>query len=437
MKKLVWVEGTLLGQQHLQQWDHYHHDRQDFLSRAASPFLWGIKKLIWDEDSIQYGKLIIKQAEVIFPNGWVIKYDSRFELPLSYQLNLEQKNSEEIYLVIPISSYTKGIAGYPNHAGLTGWIGAHQLIFDEEDAEREREVLFAYPNLQLFSSQQDKSLYHSLKIAEIIKKNVNQYSFSENFIPSGVSLDSSYALTAYINFYSELLGAKARLLESRQPQPHTEWRDFLLLQQFTVFIAQLNFLKSCSSLHPLELYKLFIQIITTLSRFNTQPHSDFIIPEYQHHNLTAVFVILDTQLKLLITAIIPSRMSLLTWHRESEWLYTSDHIDSRLFQKNSFYLAVTLDAPIMEWLALFAHQVKVGSRGSIEAIVASALTGVSMVHVQRPPNKLPTKSGYEYFYIEPRGFFWDQIKAEKNLSLFVSETFSKARIELLTIEEDD
>jgi len=430
MKKVVWAEGVLLGQQHLQQWDNYTHERQDFLLKLSSPFLWGIKKLVWDEESLLYGKLMIKHCEVIFPNGGVIKYDSRVETPLSYALTPDHGNCESIYLAMPISDHIKNITGYASQTGLSGWSGAYCCILDEQDADREREVLFAHPNLFLLSSKEDKSVFYSLKIAEVSKKNLGECVLEPAFIPACLAIETSQALMSFLNAKIELITSKINLLQSRRQQCQLQWQEYVLLQLFNNFLPELYFFKAYPQFHPVELYRVCIRLAGALI-------PEISLPMYDHNNLSGVFNNLDKLLKQLIEHAIPSRMAVLQWVRETEFLYTSEHIDSRLFQKNSFYLAVTFDRPVLEWLSRFTHQIKVGARSAIDAIVSSALTGLVLHHIQRPPNKLSVKSGYEYFYLEPKGDFWEQIKAEQSLSLFVSHDFSNAQIELLVVEEDE
>ena len=213
MKKVVWAEGVLLGQQHLQQFDDYHHARQDFLAKLASPYPWGIKKLVWDEESFLYGKLIIKHCEAIFPHGLIIHYDSRVNTPLSYEFTAAHENRESVYLAIPLSDHINDITGYPHQSGLSGWKAEYQTVLDEQDSEREREVLFAYPNLCLLASKADKNLFYVIKIAEVVKKNIGEYSLEKSFIPSCLVLSASDAVMDFLSKHSELLSSKVNLLQ--------------------------------------------------------------------------------------------------------------------------------------------------------------------------------------------------------------------------------
>lgn len=422
MKKVVWAEGVLLGQQHLQQWENYHHIQHEFLAKLISPFWWGIKKITWDEKSLSYGQFILKTCEVIFPNGLYVNYDSRCCTALSYVLTPDHDSSESIYLAIPLSTHIKNITGYPAYVGLSGWLSQYECVLDEYDETREREVLFAHPNLVLLSSKEDKSAFCTIKIAEVRRKNVGEFVSDINFIPACLSLETSEVLVRLMTQQCEWLVSKITLLP-----PGSQYLSLL-----NMFLAELRLLNAVPALHPFELYRWLMRLCGAF--IFTLP--TVVLPHYDAMTLSDVFSRLDQCVKQLVTLAIPAQTISVEWVRETDFLYTAHSIEARLF-KQGFYLAITHALPVMEWLTRFSSQVKVGPRSMIESIVASALTGVTLIHVQHPPDNLPIKSGHEYFYIEPKGFFWEQVKIEQSLSLFVSHDFLDARIELIIVNEDD
>ena len=122
-------------------------------------------------------------------------------------------------------------------------------------------------------------------------------------------------------------------------------------------------------------------------------------------------------------------------HRESDTNYVVDNIDRILFDKNQFYLAVSQESDNLDWIDQFTRQIKIASQQSIDDVLTSALSGVKVTHLQRPPIKLPMKSGYEYFYLEPFGEFWQRVIKDRSLAIFLSQKFYQAKIELILIEE--
>jgi type VI secretion system protein ImpJ len=440
LQRILWAEGILLGQQHFQQWDHYHHARQNFLHHAVAPLHRGIKKLVIDEQALQYGQLIIKQCQAIFSHGLVIDYDARVSPPLNLTLDTSQKALIEIYLAVPLNDFAQGISGYQD-AMNAAWLANYQLITDDFDAERSREILMGHPRLSLLSGEEERSLYATIKILEVMQCSVGHFQCIENFVPPVLNIHSAVYLQNLLRTQIELLSAKSRLLRDRRRQfhaamsefNHSDLADFLLLQLFNSTLPSLQFLLQHPQHHPLSLYQTLIGFLGNLATFSEQQEK--VGADYQHDDLRQTFSALDAWLKTLLESVIPSRMAVLKLKRETDSLYAIDSIDSVMFTKHSFFLAVMFEAASMQWLTQFVHEVKVGARSMIESLVASALPGVKLIHTQRPPNKLPVKAGYEYFYLEPHGVFWEQIKQERTFALFTSTIFTNATIELVTVQE--
>jgi type VI secretion system protein ImpJ len=145
--------------------------------------------------------------------------------------------------------------------------------------------------------------------------------------------------------------------------------------------------------------------------------------------------VLDELLRALIDTVMPTMTSGLVLKRETELLYAVDSIDIMLLENASFFLAVTMDSNDASWFREFPRKVKMGARSDIEMIIASAMPGVTLTHTQRPPNRLPIKSGYEYFRVEPKGEFWDKVVEDRSLALFLTREFAKSSFELITVEE--
>jgi type VI secretion system protein ImpJ len=440
--KILWAEGTLLGQQHFQQWDHYHESRLRASIEAIAPFAIGIQKLIIDETLLITGQLLIKQCQIIFPQGIYIDYDDRYDSSLTLSLLKSVSPLTEIYLCIVLNHSAKNISGYPENNTTNRWLASYETITDDYDAKREREVGFLKPQLILLRGDEDRSNFYSIKIFDLLQEGREKFELSSRFIPQIIHIHSSFVLKELLRAQIELISAKIRLLRDRRKQfradmtefNHSDLADFLLLQLFNHVLPGLEFYFNHSETHPKEYYFHLSAFLNTLSTFSDQ-HEALILPKYDHENLSKIFFSLDDYLKSLLESVIPSRMHILKLIRENDTLYSLDNIDSHVFIKNSFYLAVLFESENIEWLNQFSRQVKIGARSMIESIVASALPGVRLIHTQRPPNKLPVKSGYEYFYLEPIGVFWEQIKTERTLSLFTPYDFIKSQIELVTVEE--
>lgn len=441
LQKVVWSEGVLLGQQHLQQWERYQEMRQIFWLSALTPYCFGLKSLEIDEKSLSLGMLVIKKCQLIFPNGLCIDYNNKLDQPLSYDLSSIANPVTSIFLATPIMQGAKGIPGYREPLTSVCWLAQYYSIQDEYDSQREREILLAKPQLVLLSEKDERSMYMTMKIIELNRINTVEFQLSKMFIPKVLTIQASSTLKDLLQEYILLLSTNIRLLQERQRQidsattslTYSAMTSFMLLQLLNGTLPNLQHLFQQPSHHPIYFYRCLCYLIASLTTFSALENA-YNLPEYHENDLAHTFTQLDQLLKRVLPAAIPPAKSLLQLQRENEMLYKIDKIEEQFF-KGHFYIAISLQVEDRQWPLLFERQVKVGAYSMIETIVASALVGVKITHIQQLPQKLFIRPGYTYFYIEPIGDFWEQVKKEKTIALFIPYAFINSKVELITVEE--
>jgi type VI secretion system protein ImpJ len=443
LQKVVWAEGIVLGQQHFQAWETYVEKRQLLMARAAAPLGWGVIQLDVDMESLKAGVFRLNRCSAILPCGNLVQYDASSSIPLSCELNDSDGDSIAIHIGLPVGSSVNGISGYNSTNGqLCRWEADYQKVSDLYDSRREREILLARHNIVLIKGASAGDQFSLLKITELHSDGTGGYSLSRDFIPTLCRIDASEVLRGNIQRLSDLFTAKARVLQDRIRQfgakiadyGPSELSSFLLLQVLNPAATQLRHFAGNVEAHPENLYRTLIDIASVLQCYKSgsEPNE---IPPYDHNNLSRVFGGLDRLLRSLIDAVMPSMTMGMKLHRENELLYSVDSIDILLFEKTSFYLAVIMDNDDASWFQEFPRKVKMGARPDIETIITSAMPGVILTHTQRPPNRLPIKSGYEYFRLEPKGEFWDRVVEDRSLALFLTKKFAHANVELVTVED--
>ena len=131
------------------------------------------------------------------------------------------------------------------------------------------------------------------------------------------------------------------------------------------------------------------------------------LPGYQHQDLGASFLPLNNAILDMLNQVTPKRPESIKLKRTNPSLYAIDNIASAILNQNDFFLAVYFPATDTNWTGQFIRQIKVGALAVIEDLITLALSGVKLTYMQRPPNKLGIKPGYEYFYLDPSGAFWE------------------------------
>lgn len=439
-EKVLWAEGIFLGQQHFQQWDNYLEQQLQQHMRLAAPVCLGLQTLEIDEDALLNGQYRIQKVSGILPNRQWFNYNSYEGAGLNYKLKANTGKNIAIYLAVPENNQAIDITGYQNTNLNTKWKAQYRQVYDHFDSSREREVLFGQLNLKLLTDQDAQEGFCCLKIAEVLYSGGETFQLIQTFIPSSINLNASNQIRVLLTRWLEIISAKVRLLNERRHQyngdvsefGHNNLEHFLLLQTLSRAFTCLSYYRQHLETHPQTLFFNVLELLGTLTTYNETFQLDG-LPSYDHVNLTNSFSQLDLSLRNLLEAVMPTRMASLKLRRESDSLYLMDTIDSSLFH-NNFYLAVYFAAEDPQWIMQFARQIKIGSAQNIDGIVTSALPGVPIVHRQRPPNKLHIKTGYEYFSLEINNNFWEQIKQERSIGIFIPFNFINATVELVTVQ---
>ncbi len=442
LHKVVWAEGIFLGQQHFQAWDRQLEASQQLRSRALHPFAWGVLACSVDEKALETGCFRLQNCQVIFADGRLASYDAAEQPALALQLEAGGGQTVEIYLALPANQQVEGISGYPARGQISAWQADYRQLGDEYDPGREREVLLARPNLLLLTGGEGRDQFATLKIAEAVNQGDGSYRLVKEYVPPLVRIGASAYLKSLLGRMVEGVGARLRTLHERRLHfsggpgefARTDPGQFLLLQSLGGIYPQLQHLQQTPDLHPELLYRVLCQTLGHLCAF----HPEFdpsALPRYQHGDLTTVFRAFERQLAEILNLAMGSRSASLNLVRETDSLRSAQDLDQSSLQQLTLFLEVLHEADDPTWITDFARQIKVASRGTIEITVASALPGIRVVHTQRPPNKLTTKSGYEYFRLEARGEVWNRVLEERSLALYLPLVFSGSSINLVSVKE--
>ncbi len=442
MSKIVWAEGVFLSQQHFQAWDKQLERSQHLRQFLINPFSWGVVSLSIDQETLELGRFELLEASVLFQDGRMVHFQSSVDTPLACDLDAPGGDALGVYLALPANNHVGSISGYPQRSQISGWVADYQELEDSFDASRKREILLAKPNLYLMTDKESLNSFLSIKIAEVVHDGDQRYRLIDTYIPPACKLSVSPVLVQRLNRIVETLNAKRKQIENAREgcdggasgfarsDPH----NYILLQNLNSILPQLRHLSKNLELHPEQLYRQLCQVAGTFCSYHNKATIDS-IPLYQHEDLGQVFQKFDALLSLLLELTSTTKATTLVLGKETDHLLTCNDIPGDLFRDETFFIETLFDAEGPNWIIDFARQVKVAARIAIETCVASALPGVRLVHTQRPPAKLATRSGCEYFRLEPRGDFWNQMINEKSLAIYLPHPFNTSEIKIVTVKE--
>jgi type VI secretion system protein ImpJ len=441
LKKVVWAEGIFLSQQHFQAWERYQDSHHAVRQRILSPFSWGVIELDIDEISLRLGSLNIRKLKVIFPDGRLVAFDSTNNGVLNLDLTQLSKDRNEIYLGLPTNNSVAGISGYQSQGLLNAWQTEFREIPDEHDPTRVREVMLANPNLKLLTDEESHDQFVTIKIAKVVRASDKEFILDDDFVPPCVMLASDKRLHKRIKEISQLISARvsqsvdaakqvSNLFEYNQQDIIRLLRNQILAKA----LIKLKHLVRYPENHPYQYFEVLANTTAELAPIE-KPEEVLSIPDYQHGNLLPPINQLEATIRSLLKEVVRASSATVKLIKEFDGLYKASGLTKDKLTKENFYLAVYHESADPAWVSEFSGQAKIGASEHIEMIVASALTGVRLIHTQRPPNSLSVKSGYEYFRLEGTGDYWQKIVETESLSVFLPYGFQNASVELVSVED--
>lgn len=445
-RKIAWNEGMLLTPHHLQQWDNYCEDQLVSRFTLFMPYEWGIINLQVNHESINNGFFELIHCQAIMPDGLMVNIPQPEPLPEARPLAKQFETTTEhvdVYLAIPTKRL--GSANFQAPEGdkkqRVRYSQIASTVVDEIMGENEQQIAFAKANFRLLFTNELEEGYSAIKIAEIVRTATGQLTLSENYIPPALTIGANGWLLNNLRQLIEILITKSTTLGEQRRQRATSLADFTtsevaafwLLHTVNGVIPKLTHLLRTRIVHPERLYEALAELVGKLMTFSTTHHPKDII-NYDHTNLFGTFSQLMAQIRELLETVIPTRCVAIPLENTRESLYVGRIQDERLLRDAAFFLAVKAQVPESFLIDRVPRIIKVASRDVIDAVVGSALPGVTLRHASPPPSPIPTRVGFHYFGFDSIGPYWDTIRGSKTLAIYVPNEFPEVKLELYAVK---
>lgn len=450
LSKLLWTEGLFLGQQHFQQWERTLEERERRFRASLTPLNWGIQDLEIDQNSLKIGIFRLTRFQGIFQNGQDVSLDAAGVTELVIGLPETGISEKMIYVCLPKGQTVQGLTAYgaaePN---LAPWIAHYAIVQDIFDPAREREILFAKLNLQLIVDNDDETRsvaldkYHWMPIAKLLYTLDKKWKLDNTYIPPTIHLHTYPPLLHRLQYLRMMSVAKRDILIQKRdefmnglaPVSIMSMQVSLLLQILEQTIAHLDHLCHHTGMHPERAYLLLIDAISKLKALSQDANMKE-VPVYDHQNLKSVFGALETLFIHWIQDVIPERLAVIHFTKAGDVKYHAEHIPVQILAKHTLFLRVLNLEEEQDWVSRFLREVKISSIEHLDSIIASALPGLHLTYVVRPPHQLPIKTGYQYFQLGiGKGVHWEKIIKTRSMGVFLSGRFMNADIQLMALEE--
>ncbi len=292
--RVEWHEGLLLAPQHFQLMSARFDSLVAWQTLAASPFSWGVRRLVLDHGLLPTGLVRVLELEAIMPDGTAVAYAAEadghgpLELSLAPLAERIADGALDLYLALPVAGTMRRDAQVRRFRSARG-APVEDAVSDAPPADIPRQL----PNLSLVAGERPSALHVSMCIGSVYKDN-EVVRLGERLPPLlEVSRDNPL-WTGVAALLGQLRG-KAAFVARQMTIPSSKADDRLtqleLKERLRCLLSDLPFVEAVlrtPHLHPLTLYLALTSLLGSLSML--RPGGMPPVPQdYDHADPQAVF----------------------------------------------------------------------------------------------------------------------------------------------------
>ena len=437
-KRVIWYEGLFLRPQHFQQLERSFDMLVQARVDGALAYAWGFTRLQIDQEALKIGRISIKSAQGVLPDGTPFSIPEEYAAPPSLELPANTRDAI-IFLSLPAQR-----AGMPEYA-LDGGPQAMLVRYLAQDANVEDAVLgrqdaadtkLGQLNLRFLVEGEPRDAFCCMGMMRVVERRANgQITHDPLYLAPSMDCRAQGALHEFLVEARNLVRHRADALAGRLSQASQndfgQVQDLLSLQVVNRFDPWLSHLVERQPLHPESLYNVLLQLAGELATFSdrrkrrARDHSP-----YRHDDLRACFEAVMTDLRELLTEIIDPKAVKIPLDERAKGLYVGTVPDLELLRTAMFVLAVKAQM-VGETLRLrLPKELKIGPPEKIREISTLALSGIAPRPLPMAPPRMPFFADFVYFELDRHSDFWKSLEATRTIVLHFSGEFPGLQLEL-------
>ena len=439
--KVIWSEGLFLQPHHLQQSTRYTEALVSHVSRAQSPYPWGLTELTIDDDLLKLGKIAIKSCAGVTPDGAPFHAPSVDAHPPAMDVPETIKNCV-VHLVVPMRRPgATEIALDADEPSAARYRAEEVEITDVMGPDR-RPVSVAVGKLALDLALEVDDLADKLAIpiARVVEVREDQSIVLDRaFVPTVMDLRAAAPLQGFVRELEGMVTQRVDELAGRlsgagsSARGVSDIQDFLLLLLSNRVVPETRHLGSIENVHPERLYAYLVGLAGEFASFFAEDKRPPKFPSYRHDDLTGVFQPVMRALRQYLSSQMVEAAVSIPLEERKYGVRVGIISDRRLLTTATFVLSAKAEVPAENVRRHFPTQAKVGPVETIRQLVNSALPGVGLRPLPVAPRQIPFHQGVVYFELDSDSPLWKQMTTSGGLAIFVAGEFPGLHMELWAI----
>jgi type VI secretion system protein ImpJ len=437
--KVVWSEGLFLQPQHFQQQDRYLERFIEGRCQALIPFSWGLTEIEFERDLLSVGKLALRAAAGVFPDGTPFRMPDDDMLPPPLEVAADARD-QAVFLAVPFRrADSPDVDRASASDGLTRHTIRQRETRDTTSSSGNPTLLDVGPlSTRVLLASDVTDAYACIPIARVIERRADQQVvLDEKFIPTVLRARAASRLASFTTELVGLLHQRGEVLAGRVTGTSrggtAEIADFLMLEAINRYEPLLAHYADAGTLHPEELFRLFVSAAGELATFTTASKRPPSLAEYRHERLRESFEPVMNALRECLSTAPVQRAIQLPLEQRRYGISVATVADASLYKTAVFVLAARADVPAEEVRRRFPTQLKIGPVERIGDLVNFALPGVPVNAIPVAPRQIPFHAGFAYFELDQSHELWQQMPTSGGLAIHVAGDFPGLATELWAI----
>lgn len=437
--KVVWSEGLFLRPQHMQQQERYL-ERYVELRAAPQAQGWGFSELDLDTDLLAVGKLGIRRARGVFPDGTPFSMPGDDPLPPALDLDPNARD-QTVFLTLPLR-----LASQPDIARaqspsdqLFRYRVRESEALDASGSVDERVLLeVGGLNTRLLPQSQPHEGLARIAVAQLVEVRADRRAqLDEGFIASVSVCAAAPRLATLLVELLGLLHQRGEALASRMTVTDrggaAEIADFLLLQLVNRWQPLLSHWAAVPTLHPEHLYCALLTLAGELSTFTAPGKRPPAFAAYRHEALRESFEPLVAALRGSLSAVLEQTALAIPVQARKFGVWVAVVPDPGLLDTAQFVLAVKADLPSEELRRRLPGQAKIGPVEQIRDLVNLQLPGIGLLPMAVAPRQIPYHAGHVYFEFDTGSPLWRALAGAGGIAFHLGSEFPGLALQLWAI----
>lgn len=447
--RVVWSEGMLLQQQHLQQQDRYLHRLIDARCALLGRYAWGFSRLTIDEGQLALGKLALRRCEGLMPDGTPFSLPGDGDLPLPIDVPDSARGAT---VVLALALARPGIPEVDEGEGCVergadrlaqARYGTAEYMADDSRSAASGSALVQVARLRMRLALEGEigDAFTTIGVARIVeRRSDHRLVLDDAYMPPCLRVRAAPALSAFVDELVGLLRQRAQMLSARLAQPGigavAELTDFLLLQLVNRCEPLFAHWAQTDGLHPESLYGALLQLAGELSGLTGKAAEPRATPvPYRHDRLDASFAPVIAAIRDALSYAMSPQAIAIGLEARPFGLQVARVADSSLFSTAGFVLTARADMPVDALAAALPFQLKVGPLEKIDDLVNLQLPGIGLRLLPAAPRQLPFHAQRCYLALDSNDELWLQLASSGALAMHVAGAFPGLELQLWAIRQ--